>query len=401
MDAAALRALVLFSSSTARFGRIGQVDYAVANEVLNKMAWQHARAFPACKVVSLNWGPWEGGMVDEALRGVFAGEGVPLIPLEQGAAHLLSELATSEPGVERLVLGPAPDSEDPLSPTLPLVFEQEIDIARCPFLRSHVLNGRAVVPMAILPEWLAHGALHGNPGLVYCGFDELQVLKGLVLDAGSRLRLKIHAGKAVKEASGYRVPVELRAASDDGREYLHARADVFLAESRPVEKARLEPPSGPVFETAVADVYADSLFHGPEMQGIRRIEICSDEGMLAVAAAAPQPKTWMQPPFRRNWLGDPLALDVGVQLLVLWTALQREGPSLPCRAGRYRQYRAFPKDGTRVVMRVTKIEAGRAFADLEFLDSDGRLVARVEGLENTIDSGLAEIFRSNRLAVEA
>ncbi|OYT68369.1 MAG: hypothetical protein CFK52_15170, partial [Chloracidobacterium sp. CP2_5A] len=37
-----LRAVVLFSSSTARFGRTGQVDYAMANEALNKIAAQVA-----------------------------------------------------------------------------------------------------------------------------------------------------------------------------------------------------------------------------------------------------------------------------------------------------------------------------------------------------------------------
>ena len=100
-----LRALVLFSSSTARYGRVGQVDYAIANEVLNKVAQQEARRLPDCRVLSLNWGPWEGGMVDESLRAVFANEGVPLIPLAQGADHLLRELATDETAVERLVLG--------------------------------------------------------------------------------------------------------------------------------------------------------------------------------------------------------------------------------------------------------------------------------------------------------
>ena len=38
LDEAELRVLVLFSSSTGRFGRTGQVDYAIANEVLNKLA---------------------------------------------------------------------------------------------------------------------------------------------------------------------------------------------------------------------------------------------------------------------------------------------------------------------------------------------------------------------------
>src|SRR5262249_21386846 len=43
LEADDLRVLVLFSSSTGRFGRSGQADYAAANEVLNKTAWQDAR----------------------------------------------------------------------------------------------------------------------------------------------------------------------------------------------------------------------------------------------------------------------------------------------------------------------------------------------------------------------
>jgi hypothetical protein len=70
-----LRFLVLFSSSTARFGRTGQVDYAMANEALNKLAWQISVDRPVCRVISLNWGPWDGGMVTPALRELFAREG--------------------------------------------------------------------------------------------------------------------------------------------------------------------------------------------------------------------------------------------------------------------------------------------------------------------------------------
>ena len=42
-----LRLIALFSSYTGRFGRTGQVDYAAANEVLNKIAQQQSRAFAA------------------------------------------------------------------------------------------------------------------------------------------------------------------------------------------------------------------------------------------------------------------------------------------------------------------------------------------------------------------
>ncbi len=79
-----LRALVLFSSSTARFGRTGQVAYAAANEVLNKRAAVEAAARPGCRVVAVNWGPWAGGMVTPALKALFESEGIATIPLRPG-----------------------------------------------------------------------------------------------------------------------------------------------------------------------------------------------------------------------------------------------------------------------------------------------------------------------------
>jgi acyl transferase domain-containing protein/NAD(P)-dependent dehydrogenase (short-subunit alcohol dehydrogenase family)/acyl carrier protein len=408
VDRDALRALVLFSSSTARYGRVGQVDYAIANEVLNKVAQQEAQRLPECRVVSLNWGPWEGGMVDESLRTVFAREGVPLIPLAQGAEHLLRELSTTDTDVERLVLGPA-QSAAPSSngssgvvsgSTLPLVAEEQIDVASCGFLRSHVLDGKAVVPMAILPEWLAHGALHGNPGLKLHGCDNLRVLKGLVMDGEGGLRLKIHAGVAVKEDEGYRVPVELRAVHANGAEFLHARADILLTEKLPSDKPRLDDPQGPAYEKTAAETYRDHLFHGPDLQGIERVEICSPEGVIADASAAPSPGAWMTRPLRRRWLTDPLVLDVGIQLLTFWSGVHSAGPSLPCAVSSFRQFRAFPKAGVRIVARITQSDATRVVADMEFVDGDGRLVARLEGCENTVDEGLTSTFRSNHLPLE-
>src|SRR5262249_18401893 len=44
--------IALFSSSTARFGRIGQADYAAANEVLNASARELSRTTSDCRVVA-------------------------------------------------------------------------------------------------------------------------------------------------------------------------------------------------------------------------------------------------------------------------------------------------------------------------------------------------------------
>ena len=74
--------------------------YACANEVLNKTAQVEARRRPACRVVSINWGPWDGGMVTPALRKLFETEGVGLIPLLDGAVFLVQELNAAGKAVE-------------------------------------------------------------------------------------------------------------------------------------------------------------------------------------------------------------------------------------------------------------------------------------------------------------
>lgn len=86
-----LKFLVFFSSVSARFGNIGQADYGAANEVLNKLAAELNRRWPA-RVVAINWGPWNAGMVSLLLRQVLVSQGVSLIPIDEGIRFLEAEL---------------------------------------------------------------------------------------------------------------------------------------------------------------------------------------------------------------------------------------------------------------------------------------------------------------------
>jgi acyl transferase domain-containing protein/acyl carrier protein len=101
-----LAVLCLFSSIAARTGNVGQVDYAMANEVLNKVA-VHERGGRggSCVVKSLGWGPWAGGMVTPALRKHFESMGVELIDLQVGARMLVDELASPQTDQVVVLLG--------------------------------------------------------------------------------------------------------------------------------------------------------------------------------------------------------------------------------------------------------------------------------------------------------
>ena len=104
-----LRIICLFSSIAARVGNVGQVDYAMGNEVLNKVANAEAqRRGGSCTVKSLNWGPWEGGMVTPALKEHFQRRNVPLIPLAAGARSFVEEILSAPGGAVEIVLGGDP-----------------------------------------------------------------------------------------------------------------------------------------------------------------------------------------------------------------------------------------------------------------------------------------------------
>ena len=402
-----LRLLVLFSSTTARFGRVGQVAYAAANEALNKRAWVEARNRPTCRVVSVNWGPWAGGMVTPALRPLFEAEGIPLIPTVEGARYLVEEIRGADSGaVEVVVLGgggpePAflkPAAEQP-SAGLSKVFERPLDVASTPILASHVMDGRPVLPMALILEWLAQGAMTRNPGMACLGVDDLRLLKGVVLREALPETIRALAGKGVRRDGTTVVPVELRGVLADGREVLHARGEVVLGDHYPEAPPAFDEPSLPPLAITASEIYRDVLFHGPDLQGIVAVEGCGDAGIAATVSAAPSPSEWVVNPLRNQWLTDPLALDCAFQMMILWSVERTGSGSLPTFVGRYRQFRrAFPAEGVRVVARVTEAGPHKARADVDFLDDRGQPVARIEDYECVIDASLKAAFRRNRAA---
>ncbi|MSU77696.1 MAG: SDR family NAD(P)-dependent oxidoreductase [Gemmataceae bacterium] len=402
-----LRVLALFSSSTARFGRTGQADYAVANEVLNKLAQREAIARPTCRVVSLNWGPWDGGMVNAALKKVFANEGVGVIPLQAGGEFFVREISQApSSAIEVVVIGSLPgelvSKHVSTTPADKLAFERDLSVDAMPMLKSHVIKGHPVLPMALAIEWLAHGALHANPGLTFHGFDDLRVLKGIIVHDDQPLQLSVLTGEAIKKNNLFRVPVEIRSQANAGRETPHVRAIILLASKPLTTDENVVEIATQAYPRGKHEIYTERLFHGPDLQGIETVEGCSEAGIVAMVASAPSPSAWVRQPLRGSWLTDPLVLDCGFQMMILWTQELCGAGSLPSSAGRYRQFaRTFPRDGVRIVARITKQSEHRAVADLDFVDRAGKLIARMNDYECVIDASLNQAFRLNQLNVNA
>lgn len=400
-----LKFIALFSSFTGRHGRIGQSDYAVANEVLNKIAQQQSRLRPSCRVVSVNWGPWDGGMVTPLLKNIFKNENIELINPEAGANYLIQEMcAKAGSPVEVVVMGGngcihrINNNRDNSQNDLTLAFEFELNTKQHPFLLSHVIDNRAVLPMAMIIEWAAQSALHLNPGLFFYGFNDLRLLKGVTLEQHESCNLCFFAGKAVRENGLYMVPVELQSTGAKNIPLVHARAQILLVERIPDNDLSVFYDVQGEYNRNANEIYNEILFHGKDLQGIEQIENCGEKGISAIVRSAPTPDSWIKSPLRSRWLADPLAIDCSFQLMILWCFEKYQAGSLPCYAGQYRQHkRVFPADGIRIVIHVKKSNARSSTADIDFIDNKGECVAQIKDYESIISSSLNISFRKNRL----
>ncbi len=437
---ASLKALVVFSSTTARFGRRGQLAYACANEVLNKMAQQEARRRPGTRVVAINWGPWEGGMVTPSLQRIFAAEGIGLIPLAAGAAFLVDELRNGSREVEIAVSATplaveadrqAPASERTTSADVPpaamsadvcrdatpqpsqtatgswrRAWERRLDLTSHPVLADHVLNGRAVLPLALHVEWLVHAALHAHPGLLFHGFENLRILRGVQLPADAAIDLQAWTAATSRQEGGWVVPVELRSRAAslseqrperNGAAETHSRAEVLVVERLPEPPPYDLPRQLQSWPWSIEETYQQHLFHGPQWRGLAGIDGIGDAAIVGTARTAPPPAKWFTAPLRSHWVGDPLVLDCALQLMILWSRWKHRLGCLPSFVQRYRQYRrTFPAGPVRLVVRVQPPQGALLRADVDVCDSSG-LIARIQGVECVMDALLERAFERNQL----
>jgi acyl transferase domain-containing protein/NAD(P)-dependent dehydrogenase (short-subunit alcohol dehydrogenase family)/acyl carrier protein len=397
-----LRFLAFFSSSTARFGRTGQCDYAAANEVLNKIAQRERRRRQECRVVSVNWGPWDGGMVDARLKALFAEEGVAVIPQAAGAS-LLADLSAGGLGdpVEVVVLGVGsrtPESTlrakavESANADLSFAFDRVVDAATHPVLRSHVIKNKAVLPAALMLEWAAHAAMLRNPGLSVAGAAEFQVLSGIKLAEGEQASLSFWSGRPAKTADGFRIAVEVRS-DRNGKAAVNARGFILLANrlEQPSQKPTIQTDGGEGVDVEAA--YSELLFHGPMMRAFAQIDSVGESTASASLAAPPDATEWFERPIRSRWLTPPLAIDAAFQLAILWSRTQSGSACLPTKIGRFTQSAGPMEAGARLVARFHQTSDGACTGDFEFIDGRGLVVAKLERCEFVVDKSLNEAFR--------
>ncbi|MFW6387420.1 MAG: polyketide synthase dehydratase domain-containing protein, partial [Thermodesulfobacteriota bacterium] len=281
------------------------------------------------------------------------------------------------------------------------VMHMPVSCAHLPCLRDHVIDSKAVVPMALSAEWLAQGAMHNFPGLAFSGFDNLHIYRGITLSRGEEKNIELRCDRMepVSAQSGiYRVAVQI---CDAKSAAVFSSAEVILADTLPQESP--EPASVNISAANQVDrdsIYADSrLFHGPAFQALDQVLGQDENGISALASNAATPATWIKTPLRHTWLSAPMLLDSSFQLMILWCSARCGCVSLPSSVRSYRQYvEHIPGDSSEIRAHVSKSSDSGAEADIDFIAPDtGKLLARMEGYACTMTPSLQDAFTRNTL----
>lgn len=322
-----LTLLCVFSSVAARFGNPGQSDYAMANETLNHLACAESVRRPSCRVRSIGWGPWDGGMVTGSLAAHFAQRGVPLIPTGAGARAFAAETAADDTVCVLIDAGPSRDIV--------------VDARTHGYLADHAPAGTPVLPLALAAEWLMAAARTTS-------LTDLRVLRRVELPdlaAGHRLTIDEHQGELRLTSAGH----------------AHYRARPTGTSSTRTWPA-LDGPS----DDAVYDHPA--LFHGPRFQTLQRLDALSADGADAWVVGV-RVMGWPGGP----WWTDPAAVDGALQAAVLWASRATGDATLPMAVAELRVHRTGPAPGPlRCLVRAGIISDGQSQCDIGLLDEDGQ-----------------------------
>ena len=142
------------------------------------------------------------------------------------------------------------------------------------------------------------------------------------------------------------------------------------------------------FPMDIGEAYKQWLFHGPILQGITQIEAIGDNGIIASLATSSPEICFAKAP-QGSWIIDPVILDCGLQLTILWGRMYWDMTSLPARFGAYKRFGEFNGENIDCQVRIRPDSKGHVIrADVAFIGEDRRLLGLLEDLEHNCSKSL-------------
>jgi hypothetical protein len=275
----------------------------------------------------------------------------------------------------------------------PIEFLHQLDLRRDLYLDDHRLDGNPVLPAAMAAELMAELAAAAFPGLEVVGLDGFRLLRGVVLTNGPKPIRVVGRPRPGAPGNGHHVVVDVEI-GEEGLGSTAYRGAVVLGRSLP-EAPAFEIPAAEQFRDlpgGTAETYREFLIHGPRFQCITRFCGIGPAGMVATVRPS-SPAACLVAPLGPRWLIDPIGLDAGPQLAMVWARIIRKLGALPSRIGALRRYRPLHEGGEGHCYFAVDPRSSEqtVLSNVYFVGTDGRLSLVLEGLESTCSPALTRL----------
>ncbi|MBD2770728.1 SDR family NAD(P)-dependent oxidoreductase [Iningainema tapete] len=390
-----LEYLVLFSSITGFYGNIGQSDYAIANEILNKSAHLVKQRYPACHVVAINWGGWDSGMVTPELKKEFARRGIDILPVETGTQMLVNELHPSNQETAQVIIG------SPLiPPAIALNTElrtyrirRQLSLTSNPFLLDHVIAGKPVLPATCAVSWIVDSCEQLYPGYRFLSHTDFKVLKGITFNETLASEYILDLQEIAKtDAQEIVFQAKIWSKTTEGKiNYHFSIAQVQLVKEIPNSPTyeQLNLNEDQIITITGKDFYQTQtptifpLFHGASFQELQRVLNISPE-KITTQCTWSEINDQQQGQFPVGWV-NPYSIDLSTHPLWIWMQHFHQEICLPAGIQRYEQYSRTPYNTPFYVSCEVKTKtASSVTADFIVHDSQGKIYSRLLGGKGTI-----------------
>lgn len=394
-----LQHLVLFSSVAGFFGSAGQADYALANEILNKSAHLFKQRSPNCHVISINWGPWDSGMVTPELKRAFSSRGIEVIPIDVGTQLFAQEFLPRYHSETQVVIGsPILPPPAELNHTLQSYrIRRQLLIETNPILLDHTIGGHPVLPAACVASWIATTCEQLYPGYRCSAIENLKILKGIVFNGLQAEVYVVDIQELEKNVSENEVRFEIRIWSeqDNGKIRFHYSAQATLRLSIPSPAASAHYSAVPEQAIAGQVFYQNkALFHGTSLQGIQHVWNVTPKG-LTMQCLLPKIPEAQQGQFYVNTL-NPYTTDVLIQSVLVWVRQMHQPSALPIEIQQITQFKAIPFDRPfQAVLEIQMATDSTIVASITAYDADSEILMRLSGMKYVMMPQLVEQFQQS------
>jgi polyketide-type polyunsaturated fatty acid synthase PfaA len=458
LDPQQIKLIALFSSAAGFYGNTGQSDYAMSNEILNKTALKLAHTLPQAKVMSFNWGPWDGGMVSSALKKMFVERGVYVIPLQAGA-ELFAHSLLSQQGAQLLIGSDMQGSSEQDNAVKKLnadalliakgsltfatntlvtkaftanaVTTEAVTIeavttkssatdiisqtvtrvltpAEMPFVSDHCIAGNPVLPTVCAMQWMRDAAetlCH-----VPVSIAEYKLLKGVIFDTNEPHLLQL---ELTQTDAGISALISSRLLNDPSA-VMKPQYQAQLVINKAILATDVAKPTvgdsslaqwanmAPLYSGA--ELYQNgTLFHGPRLQGIKQVLAFDDAQLLCQVQLPSINASDCQGFIPSSALGGSqiFAEDLLLQAMLVWARLKYDAASLPSSTGECVTAWPFANgDKGYIQLDVVKHSGRMLVANVSLYHQDGRLSCQMLNAKVTISKSLNGAFIPHQASAE-